>query len=201
MYKNFLKRIIDVIISLILLVSLSPLILLTVVFLLVFNSGSVVFRQPRPGLNQNIFTLFKFKTMNDEVDEKGLLLPDDQRLTKIGKWVRKFSLDELPQLINVLRGDMSLVGPRPWLVEYLPLYNSFQKRRHEVRPGITGWAQVNGRNLINWEKRFEYDIFYVDHVSFCLDLKIVCMTIWNILTSKGISAKGTATMQKFTGNE
>lgn len=139
--------------------------------------------------------------MNDEVDEKGLLLPDDQRLTKIGKWVRKFSLDELPQLINVLRGDMSLVGPRPWLVEYLPLYNSFQKRRHEVRPGITGWAQVNGRNLINWEKRFEYDIFYVDHVSFWLDFKIVCMTIGNILTSKGISANGTATMQKFTGNE
>lgn len=201
MYKRVFKRIIDIILSLFLLCVLSPFILITAILLTIFNSGAVLFLQHRPGLNEKIFTLIKFKTMNDKRNLKGELLPDDERLTFAGKLVRKLSLDELPQLINVLKGDMSLIGPRPWLVEYLPLYNSFQRRRHEVRPGITGWAQVNGRNMIGWDKRFEYDIYYVDNVSFWLDVKIVLMTIWNILTSRGISAKGTATMQKFTGNE
>lgn len=139
--------------------------------------------------------------MNDNRDAKGKLLPDEKRLTYIGKWVRKLSLDELPQLINVVKGDMSLIGPRPWLEEYLPLYNSFQRRRHEVRPGITGWAQVNGRNMMGWDIRFEYDVYYIDHVSFKFDMRIAFMTIWNIVTSRGISGEGTATMSKFNGNE
>jgi lipopolysaccharide/colanic/teichoic acid biosynthesis glycosyltransferase len=165
------------------------------------NKGKVFFVQPRPGKNENIFYVIKFKTMNDNVDEKGHLLPDSERLTKIGKIVRKISFDELPQLFNVIKGDMSLIGPRPWLVEYLPLYNDFQRRRHEVKPGITGWAQVNGRNALSWDKRFNYDVYYVDHISFVLDIKIFLMTIWNIIIGRGISGEGSATMEKFNGTE
>jgi lipopolysaccharide/colanic/teichoic acid biosynthesis glycosyltransferase len=139
--------------------------------------------------------------MNDKKDIKGEELPDADRLTKTGKLIRKLSIDELPQLINVIKGDMSLIGPRPWLVEYIPLYNDFQMRRHEVKPGITGWAQVNGRNALSWDKRFEYDVFYVDHLSFGLDAKIFFLTIWNIITGKGISGEGSVTMEKFTGIE
>jgi len=200
MYQNYFKRMVDLVISLVLLLTLSPIIAGTALLLLVFNSGQVFFKQPRPGINEKIFTLIKFKTMNDKKDKEGNLLPDKDRLTVVGTWVRKLSLDELPQLINVLKGDMSLIGPRPWLIEYLPLYNKFQRRRHEVRPGITGWAQVNGRNKMNWEKRFEYDIYYVDHISFWIDIKIVFMTIWNIITSQGVSGENTVTMEKFNGN-
>ncbi len=200
MYKAVFKRLVDLVFALLLLLIGSPLILITALSLFLFNNGQVLFTQNRPGINEKIFKLYKFKTMNNKKNEKGELLPDYLRLTRIGKFLRKFSFDELPQLINVLKGDMSLIGPRPWLVEYLSLYNDFQRRRHEVRPGITGWAQVNGRNLLSWKDRFDYDIYYVDNVCFRLDLKIVLKTIWNILTSKGISADGAATMHKFEGN-
>lgn len=186
--------------SLLLMIALSPLIIIVILLLLFFNSGQVFFTQVRPGKKEQIFKLYKFKTMNDKKNKAGNLLSDEERLTRVGKWVRKLSLDELPQLINVVKGDMSLIGPRPWLVEYLPLYDDYQRKRHEVRPGITGWAQVNGRNMASWEKRFEYDIYYVDNVSFLLDLKILARTVWNVSTSQGISAEGMATMNKFEGN-
>ena len=191
----------DVIFSLTLLIVSSPILLLTSLLLLIANRGSIFFVQPRPGKDQEIFKLVKFRTMNNRKDSNGYLLPDEDRLTGIGKMIRKLSVDELPQLFNVIKGDMSLIGPRPWLVEYLILYNDFQMRRHEVKPGITGWAQVNGRNALSWDKRFEYDVYYVDHISFSLDVRIFFMTIWNILTGKGISGEGSATMEKFTGNE
>jgi len=201
MYQKIFKPLIDVLLSTILLVISSPILLLTSLFLMIANRGSVFFVQPRPGKDQRIFKLVKFKTMNNKKDSDGNLLPDADRLTKVGKIIRKLSVDELPQLINVIKGDMSLIGPRPWLVEYLPLYDDFQKRRHEVKPGITGWAQVNGRNALSWDKRFEYDVNYVDHLSFGLDVKIFFLTIWNIITGKGISGEGSATMEKFTGIE
>ena len=201
MYQKIFKPLIDVLLSTILLVISSPILLLTSLFLMIANRGSVFFVQPRPGKDQRIFKLVKFKTMNNKKDSDGNLLPDADRLTKVGKIIRKLSVDELPQLINVIKGDMSLIGPRPWLVEYLPLYDDFQKRRHEVKPGITGWAQVNGRNALSWDKRFEYDVYYVDHLSFGLDVKIFFLTIWNIITGKGISGEGSATMEKFTGIE
>lgn len=200
MYKTVFKRFIDFIAAFLLIILLSPIIVITALLLIVFNSGHVIFSQPRPGLNQQIFTLYKFKTMNDKKDVDGALLPDEERLTLVGKWVRKLSFDELPQLLNVLKGDMSLIGPRPWLIEYLPLYNEYQRRRHEVLPGITGWAQVNGRNKMDWNKRFEYDIYYVDHMSFWMDVKIVFMTIWNVVSSKGVSGEDTVTMVKFKGD-
>jgi len=168
------------------------------ILLAIANSGKPFFIQPRPGKNEKIFYVIKFKTMNDKKDKQGRLLSDEKRLTTIGKIVRKTSLDEIPQLINILKGDMSFIGPRPWLVEYLPLYNDFQRRRHEVKPGISGWAQVNGRNLLGWEDRFKHDIYYVENISPWLDLKILFMTIWNIITAKGISGDGHATMQSFT---
>ena len=201
MYQKIFKPLIDVLLSTILLVISSPILLLTSLFLMIANRGSVFFVQPRPGKDQRIFKLVKFKTMNNKKDSDGNLLPDADRLTKVGKIIRKLSVDELPQLINVIKGDMSLIGPRPWLVEYLPLYDDFQKRRHEVKPGSTGWAQVNGRNALSWDKRFEYDVNYVDHLSFGLDVKIFFLTIWNIITGKGISGEGSATMEKFTGIE
>ena len=201
MYQKIFKPLIDVLLSTILLVISSPILLLTSLFLMIANRGSVFFVQPRPGKDQRIFKLVKFKTMNNQKDSDGNLLPDADRLTGVGKMIRKLSVDELPQLINVIKGDMSLIGPRPWLVEYLPLYDDFQKRRHEVKPGITGWAQVNGRNALSWDKRFEYDVYYVDHLSFGLDVKIFFLTIWNIITGKGISGEGSATMEKFTGIE
>jgi lipopolysaccharide/colanic/teichoic acid biosynthesis glycosyltransferase len=201
MYQKIFKPLIDVLLSFILLVISSPILLLTSLSLMIANRGSVFFVQPRPGKDQRIFKLVKFRTMNNQKDSDGNLLPDADRLTGVGKMIRKLSVDELPQLINVIKGDMSLIGPRPWLVEYLPLYDDFQKRRHEVKPGITGWAQVNGRNALSWDKRFEYDVYYVDHLSFGLDVKIFFLTIWNIITGKGISGEGSATMEKFTGIE
>ncbi len=158
------------------------------------------FIQKRPGYNERIFNVIKFKTMNDDRDEHGNLLPDERRLTTIGNLIRKTSMDELPQLVNVLKGDMSFVGPRPLLVEYLPLYSTAQRKRHSVKPGITGWAQVNGRNAILWQKRFEYDIWYVDHISFMLDMKILTMTILKVFKAEGISGEGSVTMKKFSGN-
>ena len=200
MYKSFFKHFIDFSVSLFGLIFISPVFILITVCLFVANSGKPFFFQARPGKNAKIFKLIKFKTMNDKRDKDGNLLPDQERLTKTGKFVRKTSLDEIPQLINVLKGDMSLIGPRPLLIEYLPLYSEEQNRRHEVRPGITGWAQVNGRNAISWKQKFEYDIWYVDHISFLFDMKILWMTIIKVFKSEGISSATSATMEKFTGN-
>jgi undecaprenyl phosphate N,N'-diacetylbacillosamine 1-phosphate transferase len=196
MYK-LVKRVIDFFAALFLLVITLPLTIPVTIFLSLANKGKPFFLQKRPGRFEHIFTIIKFKTMNDKKDQYGNLLPDGERLTWIGKLVRKTSLDELPQLMNVVKGDMSLIGPRPLLVDYLPYYNAIQKRRHEVRPGITGWAQVNGRNAISWDQKFEYDIWYVDHLSFETDLKILVKTINKVFKSEGISAEGHATMPTF----
>lgn len=200
MYAKYFKRLFDFIVSLLVLILASPIILLTALALLFANGGKPFFFQSRPGKNEKIFRIVKFKTMNDKRDANGALLPDEKRLTRIGAFVRKFSIDELPQMINVLKGDMSLIGPRPLLVEYLPLYSREQQRRHDIRPGITGWAQVNGRNTVDWKSKFEMDVWYVDHLSFKLDLKILFLTIKKVLVSEGISGEGTATMEKFKGN-
>jgi len=170
------------------------------ILLTIANRGNPFFFQKRPGKNGRIFTIVKFKTMNDRKDAQGNLLPDAQRLTKIGKLIRKTSIDEIPQLWNVLKGDMSLVGPRPLLPEYLPLYNDFQKRRHEVRPGITGWAQVNGRNAVSWPQKFEYDVWYVDHLNFWLDVKILLLTLKKVFKSEGVVPEGASTAGRFKGN-
>ncbi|WP_276169217.1 sugar transferase [Zobellia alginiliquefaciens] len=199
MYRHFFKRLIDFILALSILVLTSPIILLVIIFLGIANHGNIFFVQSRPGKNGKVFKILKFKTMNDKKDASGNLLPDEVRLTTAGKFVRKTSLDELPQLLNVLKGDMSLIGPRPLLVSYLPLYSDFQKRRHEVKPGITGWAQVNGRNAISWDKKFEYDVSYVDHLTFILDLKILVKTVLKVIKSDGISSDTSATMELFTG--
>ena len=201
MYKLVFKRILDFSFSLLGLTILSPIFILATFYLYLANQGKPFFFQKRPGKNGKIFRIIKFKTMNDRTDSEGNLLPDADRLTPVGKFVRKTSLDEIPQLINVLKGDMSLVGPRPLLPEYLPLYNKEQARRHEVRPGITGWAQVNGRNAISWKQKFEYDVWYVDHLSFWLDLKILLLTIKKVFVREGISQQGQATMEPFRGNE
>lgn len=200
MYKNIFKSIIDFFVSLLILCLTSPILIFTIFLLAINNKGKVFYVQPRSGKNNIVFKIFKFKTMNDNCDEKGELLLDAQRLTKIGKFVRKTSIDELPQLINVLKGEMSLIGPRPLLTKYLSLYNDFQKRRHEVKPGITGLTQVNGRNTINWQQRFEYDVWYVENLSFALDIKILLKTIVNVLKSKDINSPTTATMEEFLGN-
>lgn len=200
MYYPFLKRMIDVALSTFILFALLPIIFVIIILLCISNRGRPFFVQIRPGKNGRLFSIFKFKTMNDRTTDKGELLPDAKRLTVIGKVLRKTSLDEIPQLINVLKGDMSLIGPRPLLPSYLPLYNAFQKRRHEVKPGITGWAQVNGRNAISWDKKFEMDVWYVDHVSLLLDLKILWMTFLKVLNREGISSPTSATMEYFTGN-
>ncbi len=199
-YKNIFKPIFDKSVALIALIVFSPIIAIVALVIWIFVDRDILFRQPRPGKDGKIFTLYKFKTMSDERDKNGNLLPDEKRLKGVGKKIRSLSLDELPQLWNVLKGDMSLIGPRPLLVEYLPLYNSFQARRHEVKPGITGWAQVNGRNAISWEKRFEYDVWYVEHISFLLDMKILWLTVKKVLVREGISANGEATMTKFQGS-
>ena len=200
MYKNFFKRLFDFTIALIALICLSPIILIVTIWLHFANKGAgAFFTQERPGKDAKIFRVIKFKTMTDERDAEGKLLPDAQRLTKVGRIVRSTSLDELPQLFNVLKGDMALIGPRPLLVKYLPLYTSTQMRRHEVRPGITGWAQVNGRNTITHTKKFEYDVWYVDHLSLSLDLKIIFMTIYHVLHRKDISTEGQATAPTFDG--
>ncbi len=201
MYKAIVKRIFDFIVALFLLFILSPLIFLTIVFLAIANRGNIFFLQLRPGLQGKSFKIIKFKTMCDVFDLSGNPLPDEDRLTKIGQLVRSVSLDELLQLINVLKGDMSLVGPRPLLTQYLSRYTPEQLRRHNVRPGITGWAQVNGRNALSWEEKFKLDVEYVEKVSFALDMKILCMTFLNVVQRKGISADGCATMEEFRGCE
>jgi lipopolysaccharide/colanic/teichoic acid biosynthesis glycosyltransferase len=199
MYRNYIKFIGDLIASLFLLMILSPIILFTAILLLLTNRGRVFFFQQRPGLNNKPFYIVKFKTMVDAFDIMGNPLPDEERLTKIGKFVRSASLDELLQLVNVIKGDMSLIGPRPLLMRYLPKYSSEQARRHEVKPGITGWAQVNGRNAISWEQKFKYDVEYVDNQSLTLDLKILWLTFLSVIQRKGISSDGHATMEEFTG--
>lgn len=201
MYKHFLKRVIDFCLALVALVCLSWLLIIVAVWLTVANKGAgAFFSQERPGKGGRIFRLLKFKSMTDERDSEGRLLPDAQRLTPAGRFVRATSIDELPQLINVLRGDMALIGPRPLRVHYLPLYSPEQMRRHEVRPGISGWAQVNGRNGITWTQKFELDVWYVDHVSFLLDLKIIFMTIAKVFKREGISSETSVTMEDFKGN-
>lgn len=199
MYRHFFKRIIDFTGALFGLLVLSPVLLFVAVFLYFANDGKPFFFQLRPGKNGRIFKIVKFKTMNDKKDAQGNLLPDDQRLTNIGRFVRKTSLDEIPQLINVVKGDMSLIGPRPLLTGYMHLYNDFQNRRHEVRPGITGWAQVNGRNAISWDKKFEYDVWYVDHIGFLLDCKIIFKTIQKVIQSEGINPENATMTEPFNG--
>ena len=201
LYSYFLKRTIDFIVAFCVLAVIWPILLLLIIFLHFTNKGAgVFFTQDRPGKNVRIFKAIKFKTMTDERDSEGNLLPDAERLTKVGKIVRSLSIDELPQLINVLKGDMSLVGPRPLLPKYLPLYSEEQFRRHEVRPGITGWAQVNGRNDISWKRKFELDVWYVDHCSLITDIKVIFITIKKVLLRDGISQEGQATMELFNGN-
>lgn len=199
MYKSIIKPFFDFISALIGLILLSPIFVLVTVFLFIANQGKPFFFQLRPGKNGKVFKIIKFKTMNDKKDKEGKLLSDSKRLTKVGSFVRKTSLDEIPQLLNVVKGDMSIVGPRPLLTDYLHLYSDFQNRRHEVSPGITGWAQVNGRNAISWDKKFEYDVWYVDHISFVLDFKILCKTIIKVVKSDGISASNEATIEPFQG--
>ena len=201
MYAHFLKRFFDFCISLLAIIVLSPILVVVTIWLHFANKGAgAFFTQERPGKDAKIFRVIKFKTMTDERDADGNLLPDVQRLTRVGKVVRSLSLDELPQLFNVLKGDMALIGPRPLLVKYLPLYTKEQMRRHEVRPGITGWAQVNGRNAITHTKKFEYEVWYVDHLSFALDVKILWMTVVNVLRRKDISTAGEATAPTFNGH-
>lgn len=200
MYKVFFKRIIDFVTAFLGFILLSPLFIICTFGLFISNQGKPFFFQIRPGKNEKLFKIIKFKTMNDKKDSDGNLLSDAERLTKIGTFVRKTSLDEIPQLLNVIKGEMSLIGPRPLLPEYLPLYSAVQKRRHEVRPGITGWAQINGRNAISWGQKFDYDVWYVDHISFKLDMKIFLMTLKKVFFREGISQDGQATMEIFKGN-
>ncbi len=200
MYKLFLKRFLDVLSSLLVLTFTLPISFIVFIILFYQNKRSVFFFQERPGLHQKPFRIIKFKTMTDERDHDGVLLPDNQRITKAGKIIRQLSLDELPQLINVIQGDMSLIGPRPLLFKYIPLYNETQLRRHDLRPGITGWAQVNGRNSIMWEQKFSYDIYYVDNVSFMLDIKILWLTALKVIQREGINQTRERPMQPFNGN-
>lgn len=199
MYR-YLKIILDFLMSLILLIVISPLFIITFLILVFLNNGRPFFFQERPGKNQKAFKIIKFKTMTDKKDKNGNLLPDVERITFLGKWIRKFSIDELPQLLNVIKGDMSLIGPRPLLFKYIPLYSTEQNRRHEVRPGITGWAQVNGRNSISWTKKFEYDIEYINNMSFLFDLKILWMTFLKVIKSEGVNQSEERPMQPFNGN-
>ncbi|MCC8147571.1 sugar transferase [Akkermansia sp.] len=200
MYRSFIKRMMDFSVALAMLAVLLVPLLALMALLAAANRGTPFFRQTRPGLHGKLFRIVKFKTMTDETDERGELLPDERRLTRVGRLVRSLSLDELPQLFNVLAGQMSFIGPRPLLPEYLPLYSAEQARRHDVRPGITGWAQVNGRNSISWERKFELDVWYVDHLSFLLDMRIIFLTLAKVVQRQGISAEGSATMEKFTGS-
>ena len=201
MYKYFFKRVIDFILSFGVLAVIWPILLVITLWLHFANKGAgAFFMQERPGKGGKIFKVIKFKTMTDERDAAGNLLPDEKRLTKVGRFIRSTSMDELPQLINVLKGDMALIGPRPLLPQYLPLYSKEQARRHEVRPGITGWAQCHGRNAISWTKKFELDVWYVDHCSFLLDLKIIFLTVKKVLVREGISSGTSAKMEAFTGN-
>ena len=200
MYKLYFKSIIDFLLALIGLVLVSPLFVIVMIGLFFANDGKPFFFQLRPGKNGVVFKIIKFKTMNDKKDVDGNLLSDGERLTKTGAFVRKTSMDEIPQLLNVLKGDMSLIGPRPLLPQYLSLYNEFQSRRHEVRPGITGWAQVNGRNAISWQQKFEYDVWYVDHLNLLLDIKILFLTVKKVFIKEGINMEGQVTTEAFKGN-
>lgn len=199
MYRNYIKRVIELVLALFGLLFVSPIFLFIVLFLSIQNSGTPFFFQRRGGFKNKVFKVIKFKTMNDKRDEKGELLPDHQRLTSVGKFIRKTSLDELPQLINVIKGEMGIIGPRPFLAEYLEIYSVEQKRRHDVRPGITGWAQVNGRNNLSWAKKFELDIWYVENVSFLLDLRILFLTLKKVFFFKDVNKQGEATTVKFNG--
>lgn len=201
MYKNYIKRILDFLLSLIALFILAIPLLIVALLIRIKLGSSIFFRQSRPGKNGKIFKIFKFRTMNNAKDKNGYLLPDNLRLTKFGSFIRSTSIDELPELINILKGDMSIVGPRPLLVEYLALYNEEQKHRHDVRPGLTGLAQVNGRNCITWEEKFKYDVEYVNNVSFINDCKIILKTIQKVIQRDGINASETVTMEKFRGNK
>ena len=201
MYKHFFKRLFDFIISLIAIICISPILIVVTIWLHIANKGAgAFFFQERPGKDGKIFKVIKFKTMTDEKDTEGNLLPDAQRLTKVGKFVRSTSIDELPQLINVLKGDMALIGPRPLLVKYLPLYSPEQARRHEVRPGISGWAQCHGRNAITWTEKFKLDVWYVDHCTLWTDIQVIFITIKNVLMQKDINSTTSATMEAFNGN-
>nr|WP_297763078.1 sugar transferase [uncultured Butyrivibrio sp.] len=201
MYSKFFKRLLDIILSLLIIILFSWLYII-VAILVKFKLGSpVIFKQPRPGMNEKVFNMYKFRSMTDERDENGNLLPDDVRLTAFGKKLRATSLDELPEFFNILKGDMSFVGPRPLLVKYLPLYNEEQRHRHDVRPGLTGWAQVNGRNLLSWEDKFEKDVYYVRNISFLFDLKIVLKTIAVVFRHNDINSATNATMEAFTGTK
>ena len=200
MYKNIIKPIFDFLLAIIGILLFAPLFVIFMITLYFANGGQPFFFQLRPGKGGKLFKIIKFKTMNNKRDTGGNLFPDAERLTKIGELIRKTSLDEIPQLLNVIKGEMSLVGPRPLLPSYLELYNDFQKRRNEVKPGITGWAQINGRNHISWEKKFNYDVWYVDHVSFWLDFKILIITILKVIKSEGINEEGQATSEEFKGN-
>lgn len=199
MYAGFIKRILDFLIAIAILLLTSPVFLSVSLLLYIQNRGSVFFYQERPGFRERPFRIIKFKTMTDETDEEGNLLPDVERITSVGQFIRKYSLDELPQLINVLKGDMSLIGPRPLLFKYIPLYSKEQRQRHHVRPGITGWAQVNGRNSISWTKKFELDIYYVENISFSLDFKIFWLTILKVLQREGVNQSESRPMQPFDG--
>lgn len=201
MYKQFFKRLSDLMISSIAMIILTPIFLSVALILTFANEGSPFFFQTRPGKNEKIFRIIKFKTMNDKKDINGKLLPDSERLTHIGRFIRKTSIDEIPQLLNVIKGDMSLIGPRPLLTDYLDLYDEKQKRRHEVRPGITGWAQVNGRNAISWQEKFDLDVWYVDNLSFATDMRILMQTFSKVIKSEGISSSTSVTMERFQGNK
>lgn len=201
MYKNLIKPILDFILAFLLIIIFLPIILIVALLIKLKLGSPILFTQERPGLNGKIFRIYKFRTMSDERDSKGDLLSDELRLKGFGKLIRKSSLDELPQLFNVLKGEMSFVGPRPLLVEYLKLYNQEQAKRHNVKPGITGWAQVNGRNAISWEEKFKLDVYYVEHISFMLDCKILYMTFFKVLKRKDINSNTNITMEKFTGNQ
>ena len=200
-YETYIKRLMDIVVSGCGLLVLSPVLLVTAVLVRVKLGSPVIFRQPRPGRDGVVFNLYKFRSMTDETDENGNLLPDEIRLTKFGRMLRATSLDELPELWNILRGDMSVVGPRPLLVKYLPLYNEQQRHRHDVRPGLTGWAQVHGRNLVTWEEKFRLDLWYVEHISFAVDVKTILLTVRNVLRREGISSESAATMEEFTGTK
>lgn len=200
MYEKFFKPLFDKILAAVLIIIFLPVMAIVAFLIWLWDGRPVIFKQKRPGKNEKIFEIYKFRTMTNERDKDGNLLPDEKRLKGIGKIIRKTSLDELPQLFNVLKGDMSFVGPRPLLVDYLPLYNERQRKRHKVKPGITGWAQVNGRNAISWQEKFELDVWYVEHLSFWLDMKILWMTFIKVLKREGVSQDGHATMEKFRGN-
>ena len=201
MYRKFIKRLLDILLSLLILVCFCWLYIILAILVRVKLGSPVLFKQPRPGKDEKIFNMYKFRTMTDEKDENGNLLPDEVRLTSFGKKLRSTSLDELPEFFNILKGDMSFIGPRPLLVKYLPLYNEEQHHRHDVRPGLTGWAQVNGRNLLSWEDKFEKDVYYVNNISFLLDLKIVFKTIAVVFDRSGINSETDATMEAFTGTK